>query len=61
MHFIEADLDLHNSPAEMQKFIEAELQRWGEPLRWAVTDVDVDRQTVHIEAIVTQGEVLAQG
>jgi hypothetical protein len=56
MHWIEVDMELRDSPAEMQRFIEAELQRWGEPLRWAVTDVDVDRQTIHVEAIVTQSK-----
>lgn len=51
-HFITAEINLQESPAEMQKQIEAELQKRGEPLRWAVTDVDVEQQTVQVEAIV---------
>jgi hypothetical protein len=55
-HFITAEINLQESPAEMQKAVEAELQKRGEPLRWAITDVDVDRQTAVVEAIVTQKE-----
>jgi hypothetical protein len=51
-HFITAEINLQESPAEMQKHIEAELQKRGEPLRWAVTDVDVEQQKVQVEAIV---------
>jgi len=53
-HFISAEVDLQASPTEMHKAIEAELQRHGEPLRWAVTDVNVEQQKVIVEAIVTQ-------
>ena len=60
MHWIEVDMELRDSPTEMQRFIEAELQRWGAPLRSAVTDVNVDRQTIHVEAIVTQSEAQDQ-
>lgn len=52
-HFITAEIDLQASPAEMHQAIETELQKRGEPLRWAVTDVDVERQTAVVEAIVT--------
>lgn len=52
-HFITAEIDLQESPAEMQQAIEAELQKRGEPLRWAVTDVNVKTQTAIVEAIVT--------
>jgi len=52
-HFITAEIDLQASPAEMHQAIETELKQRGEPLRWAVTDVDLDRQTVIVEAIVT--------
>ncbi|HEY9615248.1 MAG TPA: hypothetical protein V6C64_00300 [Microcoleaceae cyanobacterium] len=53
-HFITAEIDLQESPAEMQRAIEAELQKRGELLRWAVTEVDAERQTALVEAIVTQ-------
>jgi ribosomal protein S6 len=52
-HFITAEIDLQESPAALQKEIEAELQKRGEPLRWAVTEVDGDRQKAIVEAVVT--------
>jgi hypothetical protein len=52
-HFITAEIDLQASPIEMQQAIEAELQKRGEPLRWAVTDVDLEQQKAYVEAIVT--------
>jgi hypothetical protein len=51
--FVNAEIDLQRSPAAMQAAIVAELQKWGEPLRWAITTVNPDAQTVQIEAIVT--------
>lgn len=52
-HFISAEINLQESPAELQREIEAELQKRGEPLRWAITDVDVEQQKARVEAIVT--------
>lgn len=52
-HFITAEIDLQETPVQLQQAIEAELQKRGEPLRWAVTGVDADRQKAQIEAIVT--------
>jgi hypothetical protein len=52
-HFITAEIDLQASPVETQQAIEAELQKRGEPLRWAVTGVDEQRQKVSVEAVVT--------
>ncbi len=52
-HFITAEIDLQESPIAMQQAIEAELQKRGEPLRWAVTEVDTEKQTAIVEAIVT--------
>jgi len=52
-HFITAEIDLQETPVQLQQEIEAELQKRGEPLRWAVTCVDTDRQKVQVEAIVT--------
>lgn len=52
-HFITAEIDLQESPLQMQKAIEEELQKRGEPLRWAVTAVDVDKQTALVDAVVT--------
>ncbi len=55
-HFITAEIDLQESPLALQQEIEAELQKRGEPLRWAVTDVNEEKQKVTVEAIVTGEE-----
>ncbi|NJP10375.1 MAG: hypothetical protein HC866_13605 [Leptolyngbyaceae cyanobacterium RU_5_1] len=52
-HFITAEIDLQESPLAIQHAVEAELQKRGEPLRWAVTNVDLERQKMMVEAIVT--------
>ena len=52
-HFITAEIDLQETPVQLQQEIEAELQKRGEPLRWAVTRVDADRQKAQVEAIIT--------
>ncbi|MFB2970839.1 hypothetical protein ACE1CD_17855 [Aerosakkonema sp. BLCC-F183] len=52
-HFITAEIDLQESPTKLHQEIEAELEKRGEPLRWAVTGVDVDRQKATVEAVVT--------
>ncbi len=52
-HFIEAEIDLQASPKAIAQAVEAQLQQQGEPLRWAITAVDRERQTATVEAIVT--------
>ncbi len=52
-HFITAEIELQETPAQLHQAIEAELKKQGDPLRWAVTTVDVDRQKVRVEAVVT--------
>lgn len=53
-HFITAEIDLQaTTPSQLHQEISAELQRRGEPLRWAVTSVDTEGQTAQVEAIVT--------
>lgn len=52
-HFITAEINLQESPLALQEAIVAELQQRGEPLRWAVTEIDADRQTAQVEAVVT--------
>jgi hypothetical protein len=52
-HFISAEIDLQDSPIKLQKTIEEELQKQGEPLRWAITSVDSEKQKALVEAIVT--------
>ncbi|MBN4000780.1 hypothetical protein [Nostoc sp. LPT] len=53
-HFITAEIDLEETPAELLKAIETELNKQGEPLRWAITSVDVDEQKATVEAVVTK-------
>ncbi len=52
-HFITAEIELQETPAQLHQAIEAELKKQGEPLRWAVTTVDVEQQKAHVEAVVT--------
>lgn len=52
-HFITAEIDLQETPTELQQIIEAELQKQGEPLRWAITAVDTENETATVEAVVT--------
>lgn len=52
-HFITAEIDLQASPAKLHQEIAAELEKRGEPLRWAITNVDVKEQKATVEAIVT--------
>ena len=53
-HFITAEIDLQENPAQLQKDIEKELEKRGEVLRWAVTEVKDDKAKV--EAIAVQAE-----
>lgn len=55
-HFITAEIDLQETPVKLQQAIDAQLQKRGEPLRWAITSVDTERQTAQVEAIVTVAE-----
>lgn len=52
-HFITAEVDLQETPTELQQVIEAELQKQGEPLRWAITAVDEEQEKATVEAVVT--------
>jgi hypothetical protein len=52
-HFITAEIELQETPNQLQQAIEAELKKQGEPLRWAITSVDVEQQTCSVEAVVT--------
>jgi hypothetical protein len=55
-HFITAEIDLQETPLQLQQAIEEELQKRGESLRWAVTSVDREKQKAQVEAIVTTTE-----
>lgn len=59
-HFITAEIDWQESPLKLHQAIEAELKKRGEPLRWAITSVDDEAQTVQVEAVVTvESEVIS--
>jgi hypothetical protein len=49
---IEIELDITELQADLARSIEAKLQQWGEPLRWAITVVDPHTNMAKIEAIV---------
>ena len=51
--FITTEVNLQATPIALQQAIEAELKKQGEPLRWAITSVDVERQKAFVEAIIT--------
>ncbi|MEH1939061.1 MAG: hypothetical protein V7L01_02425 [Nostoc sp.] len=55
-HFITAEIDLEETPTELLQAIETELNKQGEPLRWAITSVDVAQQKATVEAVVTTVE-----
>ena len=59
-HFITAEIDLQDSPANLHQEIETELQKRGEPLRWAITDVDCEQRKAHVEAVVTTDSTLQE-
>jgi hypothetical protein len=59
-HFITAEIDLQESAQQLHRAIEAELQQRGEPLRWAVTQVDPETQKAQVEAVVTVSERVSQ-
>ncbi len=56
-HFITAEIDLQETPLKLSQEIESQLEQEGEPLRWAVTQIDKEKQTATVEAIVTKEEV----
>ena len=53
-HFTSIEIDLQENPQKLQIAIETELQKQGEPLRWAITSVDATQQKVKVEAVVTR-------
>ena len=53
-HFITAEIDLKENPLTLQRVIEAELQKQGEPLRWAIAQIDPEEEKVQVEAIITK-------
>jgi len=52
-HFLTVEVALPSSPGLLHQVIVTELQKRGEPLRWAIVAVNSDRQTATLEAVVT--------
>ncbi|MDJ0618632.1 MAG: hypothetical protein QNJ63_18130 [Calothrix sp. MO_192.B10] len=55
-HFITAEIDLQETPTELEQAITAELAKQGESLRWAITAVDSQKGKATVEAVVTRTE-----
>ena len=53
-HFITAEIDLNQDSQQLQQEIKTKIEEQGEPLRWAITNVDREQQKVTVEAIITQ-------
>ncbi|MEM7715232.1 MAG: hypothetical protein AAF349_16910 [Cyanobacteria bacterium P01_A01_bin.68] len=52
--FICLEIDLEDDIIRLQNSVESELQKYGKPLRWAITAVDSDKGKVVLEAVVTK-------
>ena len=53
-HFITAEIDLNQNQENLVEAIVTELSTEGEPLRWAITEVNAKNQTAKVEAVVTK-------
>ena len=56
-HFITLDISLDDVQRDLVGAIESALAERGEPLRWAITQVNAAAQTATVEAVVTTGTV----
>lgn len=52
-HFITLEVELQPSAQRLHDRILAELQKQGNPLRWAIVAVDSERNVACIEAVIT--------
>ena len=52
-HFVTAEIGFQETPAQLHSQIEAQLRSIGEPLRWAIVNIDTQRQKAIVEAVVT--------
>jgi hypothetical protein len=55
-HFMTFEIDLQETPVQLLQKIETELRLSGEPLRWAITSVDIPRRKAIVEAVVTSDQ-----
>ena len=56
-HFITAEVDLQNTPIELEQAITTSLIKQGEPLRWAITSIDLQKSKATVEAVVTRSQI----
>lgn len=56
-NFINVEIDLQENTAQLHKSVEAELHKYGKPLRWAITAVDSVKGKVTLEAVVTKEKI----
>ncbi len=50
---IDIEVELNNDDlGDLNRSIESNLQKWGEPLRWAITTIDPVTKLARVEAIV---------
>lgn len=54
-HFITVDIPLKDVQGDLVSAIEAALAEHGEPLRWAITQVNAAAKTATVEAVVIAG------
>ena len=52
-HFITLTIPLESAQGDWVGTVEAALAERGEPLRWAITQVNAAAQTATVEAVVT--------
>lgn len=52
-HFITLDINLGDAQDDLVGAIESALAKRGEPLRWAITQVNSVTRTATVEAVVT--------
>ena len=52
-NFIAVEIDLQETAAQLHSMIEAQLRLSGEPLRWAITKIDLERHKAIVEAVIT--------
>ncbi len=53
-HFITAEIDLQENPAQLQRDIQKELEKRGEVLRWAITEVQDNKAKVEAITLTDQ-------
>ncbi|MEL6162865.1 MAG: hypothetical protein AAFR37_03565 [Cyanobacteria bacterium J06628_3] len=52
--FISLEIDLEDDIKQLQNSVELELNKYGKPLRWAITAIDYGKGKVFLEGVVTK-------